>query len=86
MNLGPGTLFSLLGSFFLLILALVLLRAMRVALRPEPGELSCSWKFRTVVYIALSLVIPLWPITFALFLLLAHRSYLAGAPRMVVAT
>ena len=84
MNLSPGILFSLAGFVVLLIIALLLLRSVLVAFRPEPGEVECSWKFRTVVYVALSLAVPLWPLTFPLFLLLAHRSYLAGAPRVGV--
>ncbi|NCT82966.1 MAG: hypothetical protein GXC94_07490 [Comamonadaceae bacterium] len=84
MNFSLGTLVSLAGFVVLLIVALLLLRAVLTAFQPEPGEVERSWKFRTVVYVALSLAVPLWPLTFPLFLLLAHRSYLAGAPRVGV--
>lgn len=82
MNLSTGTLVALALSFALLMLVLLLLRAVLTAFRPEPFEAACTWKFRTVVYTALSLAVPLWPLTFPLFLLLAHRSYLAGSPRI----
>lgn len=60
---------------------LLVLHLLRAVFRPEPGEVARSWKFRTVVWIGLALIVPLWPVTFPLFLWLAHRSYLAGSPR-----
>lgn len=80
MNFNLGTLFSLAVFVAMLIVALLLVRAVLGAFRPEPGEVERSWKFRTVVYVALALFVPLWPLTFPLFLVLAQRSYLAGAP------
>ena len=82
MNLSIGTLLSPITLVVLFVVALLLVRS---AFRPEPGEVACSWKFRTVIHVALSLLIPLWPVTFPIFLLLAHRSYLAGARRTAVA-
>lgn len=82
MNLSMGTLFSPVAWAVVFFIALLLVRSV---FRPEPGEVACSWKFRTVIYVALSLLIPLWPLTFPIFLLLAHRSYLAGARRAAVA-
>ncbi|MEH0168485.1 hypothetical protein V3596_20695 [Roseateles sp. MS17] len=78
MNLSIGTLFSPVAWAVLFFIALLLVRS---AFRAEPGEVACSWKFRTVIYVSLSLLIPLWPLTFPIFLHLAHRSYLAGARR-----
>jgi hypothetical protein len=46
----------------------------------NPGELPNTWKFRTVVFVILAVCIPLWLITFPLFIYLAWRSYHAGEP------
>lgn len=46
--------------------------------KPAVGEVANTFKFRTVVYIVLALVVPLWLITLPLFLYLAYKSYLAG--------
>ena len=48
--------------------------------KPEAGEVANTWKFRTVVFVFLACVVPLWLITTPLFLYLAYRSYVAGAP------
>lgn len=81
MNFSAATLFSLFGFVLVLILFRVYLRWLLISFRPEPGERACTWKFRTVVLLALSFAVPLWPLTFPLFLGWAHRSYLAGASR-----
>lgn len=81
MNFSANTLISLIATIAFLIVVLLLLRAVLVVFRPEPHEQQASWKFRTVIYVVLSFAIPLWPLTFPLFLVLAHRSYLAGAAK-----
>ncbi len=44
----------------------------------RPGEVANTWKFRTVVFTILAVVVPFWLITLPLFLFLAYRSYKAG--------
>jgi hypothetical protein len=39
-----------------------------------------SIKFSTVLFIAIGLLLPLWPITLPLFFWLAYRSYRKGGP------
>ncbi|MCV2419195.1 hypothetical protein [Paucibacter sp. DJ2R-2] len=80
MNFDLAKLSALLGFFLVLILIRVYLRWVFTAFRPEPSELACTWKFRTVVFVALAFAVPLWPLTFPLFLGLGRSSYLAGAP------
>ncbi len=48
--------------------------------KPQLGEKPATFKFRTIIYLALAFVIPLWPITFPIFAYLAFRSYQAGSP------
>lgn len=48
--------------------------------KPEPGEVAHTWKFRTVAFICLALVIPFWSISLPVFLYLAYRSYVSGGP------
>lgn len=79
MNFSASTPISLIATIAFLIVVLLLLRAVLVVFRPEPHERQGSWKFRTVIYVVLAFAIPLWPLTCPLFLVLAHRSYLAGA-------
>ena len=42
------------------------------------GEVANTWKGRTVVYVVLALITPLWLVTLPLFLYLAYRSYQQG--------
>lgn len=42
------------------------------------GEKTNTWKFRTIVFTILAVIIPAWPISIPLFLFLAYRSYKAG--------
>lgn len=80
MNVDPIKLSALfLGFVVILILIRLYLRWVSTAFRPEPGELAGTWKFRTVVFVALAFAVPLWPLTFPLFLGLGRSSYLAGA-------
>jgi hypothetical protein len=44
----------------------------------RPGEKINTWKFRTIVFIILAVIIPAWPISIPLFLYLAFNSYKAG--------
>ena len=46
----------------------------------ESVEIANTWKFRTVVFVILACILPLWPISIPLFLYLAYRSYIAGRP------
>lgn len=79
MNFSASTPISLIAMMAFLIVFLLSLRAILVVFRPEPHEQQATWKFRTIIYAVLAFAIPLWPLTFPLFLVLAHRSYLAGA-------
>lgn len=47
--------------------------------KPEAGEVANTWKFRTVVFVCLAAVIPIWPISVPVFLYFAYRSYVAGS-------
>lgn len=40
-------------------------------------------KFSTLLYIAIGLLLPLWPITLPLFFWLAYRTYRRGGPARV---
>lgn len=56
-------------------------------LRPNPSaapEVANTFKFRTVVYIILAFAVPLWLVTFPLFLYLAYKSYVAGIQPQLV--
>lgn len=44
-------------------------------------EIANTFKFRTVIFIILSLIVPLWIVTLPLFLFLAYKSYVAGVPQ-----
>ncbi|EDN68125.1 hypothetical protein BGP_2825 [Beggiatoa sp. PS] len=43
-------------------------------------EKENTFKFTTVLFIILGLMLPLWPITLPLFFWLAYRSYKKGVP------
>jgi len=45
---------------------------------PNTYEVENTFKFRTIIYIILAISIPLWLITFPLFIYLAYRSYVSG--------
>lgn len=49
---------------------------------PIPNEVANTFKFRTLVFIVLAIIIPLWLITLPLFLYLAYKSYAAGRPQV----
>lgn len=74
------------GAFHLLVLlgfvALVIwvVRLLMRSSTARPDEVANTWKFRTVVFVVLAFVVPLWIVTFPLFLFLAYRSYVAGKP------
>lgn len=42
-------------------------------------EKANTFKFSTIVYLVLGLILPLWPITLPLFWFLAYRSYKRGS-------
>ena len=44
------------------------------------NEIQNTFKFRTVIYLILGLIIPFWIITLPLFWFLAYRSYKDGIP------
>jgi hypothetical protein len=80
MNIGPGLLLSLAFLVALIVLMAVVLRFFMSVFRSEPGELACTWKFRTVIYLLMAIAVPLWPLTFPLFAFFAYRSYREGLP------
>lgn len=41
-------------------------------------EQANTMKFSTIIYIALGLIVPLWPLTLPLFWWMAYRSYKRG--------
>lgn len=80
---------SALQLALLLLVLIVVLAVLRMALSrllaPVPGERAATFKFRTLVLIALAVVLPLWPVTMPWLLLLAHRSYREGDPAGAIA-
>ncbi|MDR2212745.1 MAG: SHOCT domain-containing protein [Pseudomonadales bacterium] len=46
--------------------------------KPAPDEVANTFKPRTVVFIILGLIIPVWIITLPLFWYFAYKSYIAG--------
>jgi len=57
---------------------------MITTIRSRAVEVANTWKFRTVVFIILACFLPLWPITFPLFLYIAYKSYKSGTPELFV--
>jgi hypothetical protein len=43
-------------------------------------EIENTFKFTTVLFLIIGLILPLWPITLPLFFWLAYRSYKNGVP------
>lgn len=47
-------------------------------MKSQTNEVANTFKFRTVVFIILALIVPLWFVSLPLFLYFAYRSYVSG--------
>ena len=53
-------------------------RLLILATKPRSEDVANTWKFRTIVFVILAVVVPLWILTLPLFLYFAYRSYVEG--------
>lgn len=75
--MGHFSIFHWLIVFFFLAIAIVLI-VLIVVSRHDENEIANTWKFRSVIFVILAFVTPLWIVTVPLFLFLAYHSYKAG--------
>jgi hypothetical protein len=81
------TAFNFALVIFIVWLPFWLIRKIRSRPSTQPAEEAPNtWKFRTVVFLILAVVFPLWPITLPLFLYIAYRSYKSGSTQYTIST